>query len=276
MDLELKGRRALVTGSTKGIGEGIARLLAGEGARVIVHGRNQRRAEEVAARIGAAGIALGDLSTDEGADATCEAALAALGGHVEILVNNAGGGWTDPDTGIASTTQAFLDVTMKHWVATYQSNTLSAVRLIQRLVPAMQEAGFGRIIQISSAVGTQPNNIGPDYSSAKAGINNMTVSLAGALRGTGITVNTISPGIITTEGVLKSWGKEIARQSGWGDPGPEELERLLAKERLNLPVNRLGRVEDIGRIACLLASPLSGFVTGADHRVDGGQCRSVN
>lgn len=269
MDLALAGRRALVTGSSSGIGAGIARMLAEEGCTVVVHGRDRERADAIAAEIGAAGVALGDLSTDEGADATVEAAVAALGGPVEILINNAGGGSGN------STSQAFMDVTLDHWIATYQSNTLAAMRMIERCVPAMCDALFGRVIQISSAVGVQPNNLGPSYSSAKAAMNNMTVSLAGALKGKGITVNTVSPGVIITPAML-SWGRSLSKNLGWGDPSPEELERLIATERLNLPAGRIGRVEDIAMMVCLLASPRSGYITGANHRIDGGQIRSVN
>lgn len=269
MDLELGARRALVTGSSSGIGAGIARMLAEEGCKVVVHGRDRERAEKVAGEIGAAGVAIGDLATDAGADATIEAATEALGGPVEVLVNNAGGSSGN------STSQAFMEVTLDHWIATYQSNTLAAMRMIERTVPAMSEAGFGRIVQISSAVGVQPNNLGPNYSSAKAAMNNMTVSLAGALKGKGITVNTVSPGVIITPGML-SWGRSLAKTLGWGDPSPEELERRIATERLNLPAGRIGRVEDIAMMVCLLASPRSGYITGANHRIDGGQVRSVN
>ena len=269
MDLQLSGRRALVTGSSSGIGAGIARMLAEEGCKVVVHGRDRRRAEKVADQIGAAGVALGDLSTDEAADSVCAEACAALGGDVEILVNNSGGG-----TGTNNST-GFLGVSVAGWIETYQSNTIAAVRMIERLVPGMKAGGFGRIIQISSAVSVQPNNLGPDYSGAKAAMNNMTVSLAGSLKGTGITVNTISPGVILTPGVLV-WGRQIAEKSGWGNPDPDELERRIADDRLNLPAGRIGRVEDIALMACLLASPRSGYITGANHRIDGGQVRSVN
>ncbi|MCB2062958.1 MAG: SDR family oxidoreductase [Novosphingobium sp.] len=269
MDLQLTGRRALVTGSSSGIGAGIVRMLAEEGCKVVVHGRDRERAEAIAAEIGAAGVALGDLATDEGADATIETARKALDGSVEILINNAGGGSGN------STSQAFMDVTLDHWIATYQSNTLAAMRMIERCVPAMSDALFGRVIQISSAVGVQPNNLGPSYSSAKAAMNNMTVSLAGALKGKGITVNTVSPGVIITPAML-SWGRSLAKNLGWGDPSPDELERLIATERLNLPAGRIGRVEDIAMMVCLLASPRSGYITGANHRIDGGQIRSVN
>src|SRR5262249_27508348 len=94
MELKLKGRRALVTGSSSGIGESIARMLAQEGCAVVVHGRNRERAEKVAADINAVGVAIGELSTDEGAAAVHAHARAALGGSVEILINNAGGSST--------------------------------------------------------------------------------------------------------------------------------------------------------------------------------------
>lgn len=270
MDLQLKGRRAIVTGSSSGIGAGVAKMLAEEGARVVVHGRNRGRAEAVAADIGAAGVAIGDLSTDEGADATVAAARAALGGEVEILVNNAGG-----SGGGNTTSRGVLDVTIPEWIATYQSNTLAAMRMNQRCVPGMVENKWGRIIQISSAVGVQPNNLGPDYSCAKAALNNLTVTLAGSLRGTGITVNTVSPGVIITPAML-SWGRQIAKQNGWGQPDDEELERRIATERLNLPAGRIGRVEDIALVVCMLSSPRSGYVTATNHRVDGGQIRAMN
>jgi NAD(P)-dependent dehydrogenase (short-subunit alcohol dehydrogenase family) len=269
MDLQLSGRRALVTGSNSGIGAGVARMLAQEGAAVVVHGRNRERAEAVAAEIGAAGVALGDLSTDEGADQAFEDAKKALGGSIEILVNNAGGGVGN------TTSRGVLDVTPPEWIATYQTNTLAAVRMIRRAAPEMVAAGFGRIIQISSAVGIQPNNLGPDYSGAKAAMNNLTITLAGSLKGVGVTVNTVSPGVIVTPAML-SWGRQIARQSGWGDPSPEELEKRIALERLNLPAGRIGRVEDIALMVCTLASPRAGYITGANHRVDGGQIRAIS
>jgi NAD(P)-dependent dehydrogenase (short-subunit alcohol dehydrogenase family) len=271
MDLKLAGRRALVTGSNSGIGEGVARMLIAEGAAVVIHGRNRERAEKVAAELGAAGVAIGDLSTDEGADATFEQSRKALGGNIEILVNNAGGGVD------GTTTRGVMNVTIPEWVATYQANTLAAMRMNLRTAPEMVEAKWGRIIHISSAVGVQPNNLGPDYSGAKAAINNLTVTLAGALRGTGVTVNTVSPGIILTPNLISGWGRTIAKQSGWGDKlSDEELERRLANDRLALPAGRVGRVEDIGLVVCMLASPLCGYVTAANHRVDGGQIRSIN
>ncbi|MCI4592295.1 SDR family NAD(P)-dependent oxidoreductase [Sphingobium sp. BYY-5] len=268
MDLQLKGRRALVTGSSSGIGEGIARMLAEEGVKVVVHGRNRERAENVAAQIGAVGVATGDLSSDEAAAAVQAEACVALGGNIEILVNNAGGSST------GNTTKAPIEISTQDYISNYHANALASVRLCQLVVSDMTAARFGRIINVSSAVAVQPNNLGADYSSAKAALNNFTVSLAGALRGVGITVNTLSPGIIMVDGLLR-----FGRQK-YGNPNLtiDEVTKRLADDKVFAlpPAGRLGTPQDLAIIACTLASPLSGFITGANYRVDGGQVRGLN
>lgn len=268
MDLQLKGRRALVTGSSSGIGKAIAHMLAQEGCAVVVHGRNRERAEQVAADINAAGVAIGDLSSDEGAAAVYAEARAALGGNIEILVNNAGGSST------GNTTKTPVEISIADWISNYHTNTLAAVRLCRLAVPDMVAAQFGRVINISSAVAVQPNNLGADYSGAKAALNNFTVSLAGSLKGVGVTANTISPGIIMVDG-MKAWGLKK-----YGDPNLtiEEITKRMAAEKVfdMPPVGRLGTPEDLALVTCMLASPLSGFVTGANYRVDGGQIKSLN
>jgi NAD(P)-dependent dehydrogenase (short-subunit alcohol dehydrogenase family) len=267
VDLDLKGRRALVTGSSSGIGEGIARMLAAEGCAVVVHGRNRERAEQVAREIDAAGIALGELSTDEGAASVYDQARTALGGSVEILVNNAGGASSD------SSNRGPLQVTVDEWIETYQGNTLAAVRMVLHCVPDMVEAKWGRVIQISSAVALEPNNLGPNYTGAKASLNNFTVSLAGSLHGTGVTVNTVTPGIIVMDGLIR-WGREQ-----YGNPGMtrEQVVQRMADDKIfNIPpAGRLGSPEDVAAVVCLLASPVSGFVTSSNYRVDGGQVRGM-
>lgn len=267
LDLELAGRRTLVTGSSSGIGQGIAEVLAREGAKVVVHGRNRERAEKVAAAIGAVGVALGDLSTDEGAAEVHRQSVEALGGPIEILVNNAGGSATD------STTRPPLEVTIAEWVGNYHGNTLSSVRMVLHTAPAMVEAGWGRLIQISSAVSLQPNNLGPDYSGAKAALNNFTVSLAGSLRNTGVTANTVTPGVIMMDSLLQ-WGR-----SQYGDDSMSVdavTHRMAADGIFELPpAGRLGTPEDIALAVAMLASPRAGFVTGSNYRVDGGQVRAA-
>ncbi|MCE7796214.1 SDR family oxidoreductase [Sphingobium sufflavum] len=268
MDLQLSGRRALVTGSSSGIGEGIARTLAAEGARVVVHGRNRERAEKVAAEIQAAGVAIGDLSTDEGAASVHAEAVAALGGPIEILINNAGGSST------GNTTKTPIEIDLPDWISNYHANMLGSVRLCRLSVPDMVAARFGRVINVSSAVAVQPNNMGADYSGAKSALNNFTVSLAGSLKGVGVTVNTVSPGIIAVDGLLR-FGR-----GKYGNPDltiEEVTHKLAADGAFDLPpAGRLGTPQDLAIIICTLASPLSGFVTGANYRVDGGQVRSLN
>jgi NAD(P)-dependent dehydrogenase (short-subunit alcohol dehydrogenase family) len=267
VDLELKGRRALVTGSSSGIGEAVARMLAEEGAAVIVHGRNRERAEKVASEIKAAGVAIGDLSTDEGAASVHEEARAALGGNIEILINNAGGSST------GNTSKAPLEITVADYLSNYHANTLGAVRLSLLAVPDMVAAKFGRVINVSSAVAMQPNNVGADYSIAKSALNNFTVSLAGSLKGVGVTVNTVTPGVIMVDGLVR-FGR-----ARFGDPDmsfEEIAQRLAAAKVFDLPpVGRLGLPDEVAMVACMLASPRQGYVTGSNYRVDGGQVRSV-
>jgi len=268
MDLQLKGRRALVTGSSSGIGEAMAHMLAEEGAVVVIHGRNRERAEKVAKDIGAAGVAIGALQSDGGAEAVHAEAVAALGGNIEILINNAGGN----SEGNTSKTPA--EIAVADFISNYRANTLGAVQLCQLCIPDMTAAKFGRIINVSSAVAVQPNNMGVDYSAAKAALNNFTVSLAGSLKGVGITANILSPGIIMVDGLLR-----FGRQK-FGNPDMtfvEVSDRFAAEKVFDMPpVGRLGMPRDLAMVACMLASPLSGFITGANYRVDGGQIRSLN
>ncbi len=267
MDLQLKGRRALVTGSSSGIGEAIARMLAAEGARVVVHGRNRERAEKVAVEIGAAGVAIGALSSDEGAAEVHAASVAALGGTVEILINNAGGSST------GNTSKPPIEISADDWVSNYHTNTLAAVRLCRHCVPDMVAAKFGRVVNVSSAVALQPNNLGADYSGAKAALNNYTVSLAGSLKGVGVTVNTLTPGVIMVDGLLR-FGRMRYKDETLSIA--DVTNRLAEEKVFDLPpAGRLGTPEELAIMACTLASPIMGFVTGTNVRVDGGQVRSI-
>jgi NAD(P)-dependent dehydrogenase (short-subunit alcohol dehydrogenase family) len=267
MDLRLTGRRALVTGSSSGIGEAIARMLAEEGCAVVVHGRNRERAEKVAIEIGAAGVAVGDLSQDEGAVAVHAGARTALGDSIEILINNAGGSST------GNTSRAPLDIAVADFLSNYHANALAAVRMVRLTVPAMIAARFGRVIQVSSAVAIQPNNLGSDYSAAKSALNNFTVSLAGSLKGVGVTVNTVTPGVIMVDGLVR-----FARNRfGDANMSVEDITQRLSEQKVfDLPpAGRLGHPEEVAMVACMLASPRLGYVTGSNYRVDGGQIRAV-
>ena len=263
MDLGLAGKRALVTGSSSGIGAGIARLLAAEGCAVVVHGRDAAKARAVADSIGAAGVAIGDLSTNAGADA-----VAAAAGVIDILVNNAGGA-------VGTSAMMWDEVDEAGWEATYQMNAIAAARMIRRLLPSMKAKGWGRIINIASAAATQPIPYGPDYGAAKAAMLNMTVSLTKALGSCGVTANSISPGMILTPAV-EGWLAELRGTMGWGDISIAEAEARATRELTPVPVGRAGRVEEIAHVVCMIASPASGYMTGANIRMDGGQVQSVN
>jgi NADP-dependent 3-hydroxy acid dehydrogenase YdfG len=167
MDTGLSGKRALVTGSSAGLGEAIAKMLAAEGASVVVHGRDAERTAAVAAELRAAGgdavAVIGDLATDAGADAVSDAA-----GDVDVLVNNAG--YYD---GLP-----WSAVTAEMWAQIYEVNVISAVRLIERLVPAMRRRGRGRVIQIGGGLALQPVADQPHYNATLAARHNLTVSLA--------------------------------------------------------------------------------------------------
>ena len=268
MDLQLKGRRALVTGSSSGIGEAIVRLLTEEGAQVVVHGRNRERAERVAADIGAAGVAIGELSEDGAAEAVHGEAVAALGGNIEILINNAGG------NSEGNTSKKPADISVADFMSNYRANTLGAVALCQLCVPAMVEARFGRIVNVSSAVAMQPNFMGADYSAAKAALLNYTVSLAGSLRGENVCPNVLTPGVILVEGLVRFGRMKFGDDSLTAD---QVNERLAAEAVFEVPpAGRFGLPHELAMVAAMLASPANGFITGANYRVDGGQTRGLN
>lgn len=269
MELQLTGKRALVTGSSSGIGVAIAEMLAAEGASVVVNGRDQTRVDAVAGRLTdqgyQAGTACGDLSTDDGCHAVVEAANAAFGG-IDILVNNAGGS-------AASDSPNWFAYDTSQWVDTYQRNTLAAVRLIQALAPAMKERGWGRIINISTAAAITPTSGQADYGPAKAAMLNMSLGLSKALKQSGVTVNSVSPGMIRTEGLVRVLAK-MAERRGWGDD-IAQAEAYIAKGG-GQTVTRIGEVQDIGYAVVMLASPRSDFINGINFHVDGGLSPSLS
>ena len=280
MDLELTGKRALVTGSSSGIGAAIVRVLAAEGAIVMVHGRDEAKTQAVAQGLIDQGVnasyVTGELSQEEDCARVAERALEVLGG-VDVLVNNAGGmaAVNRPDTTAETFNRPWLETPWDDWRWTYEQNVGSTVRLIQALAPGMIERGFGRIINISSASATQTEPDLADYQPAKAAITNLTSGLAKSLGGTGVTVNAVTPGTIATEGVRAGF-VEWARQLGWGTAEWAEIERRFTTEVIPQPTKHFGRPEDIARMVAFLASPQAGYMTGSNYRVDGGVCRSVN
>jgi 3-oxoacyl-[acyl-carrier protein] reductase len=264
MDLRLDGKRTLVTGGSVGLGEAIAKALAAEGAAVAVHGRREDRTGAVVADIEARGgkavAVLGDLMVEEEVASVAERACAELGG-VDILVNNAGG---------TGEKLVWETTPISAWKDTFDRNVLAAVRLIDHLLPAMRQAGWGRIVNISSVAGVMPQPTGPDYSASKAALNNLGLSLAKSLGASGVTVNTVCPGMIHTP-KLEEVFRQMGTAAGWVGEGAgwEELEQTFLRIS-QVPLGRTGRPEEVAHAVAFLCSPLAGYITGATLRIDGG------
>ena len=269
MDLQLKGKVAFITGSSSGIGASIARTLAHEGATVIVHGRNAERTKQVADEIneqgGKAFAVIGSLSEEVSAKTVVEEALKAAG-RIDILVNNAGGTDAAPIT--------WENGSMADWHEKFEQNFFSAIRVIRAILPQMKDLGWGRIVQISTGLATQPGAFMVDYAAAKAAMNNTTVSLAREFARFGITINTVSPGPIVTP-AFERVVRGTAEANGWGGDW-DEIEKRFSQEVVPTPVGRVGRVEEIANAVAFLASPLAGFINGANLRIDGGYVTAVN
>jgi 3-oxoacyl-[acyl-carrier protein] reductase len=265
MDLQLKDKTALVTGSSKGIGEAIAMALAREGVNVVVHGRDGVQAERVVSAIAATGgrafAVLGDLTQEEAVERLV-AEAEAYAGRINILVNNAGG--SGPKTDWQTTTAA-------GWDSTYDRNVLAAVRVSTRLLPGMREARWGRVINISSGAATMPPATGPDYSAAKAAMNALTASMAKAVADEGVTVNAISPGAIKSAKLERGFRTVAAARGIAPEDAPwEDIQRGVLPLFANVPLGRVGELDELADTVAFLASPLAGYITGINLHVDGG------
>ncbi len=259
MDLGLAGKRALVTASTGGIGADIARRLAGEGCAVLLHGRDEARAQAAVAELrgagGDVGVVLGDL-TDDTAAAGVAAAAERFG--VEIVVHNAGP-FSEND---------WTTTTPRDWLEAMDGNVVSIVRLTTALLPVLRRAGWGRVVTIGTRGGTIPLTNMVEYSAAKAAVVNLTVGLAQHLAGTGVTANCVTPGVIATDGLRRMFAARAA-EAGWPQDWASLEPRIVADYAPN-PSGRLGTGADIAAAVAFLVSPLADYVNGTELRVDGG------
>lgn len=263
MDLGLTGKRALVTGSTSGIGEGIARELAREGARVVVHGRRRNEAGRVVMDIERAGgraiACVSDLANDGGAANLADTANRSLGG-VDILVNNAGTYDFDSTWGTLEPSD---------WLDRFNVNVASAVRITTLLLPELKASRWGRIVNISSSDAVSPSATLPEYAASKAALANTTLTLARECHGTGVTVNSITPGFVLTPTVI-SYLRTVASDREWPARDDREIAERALSELFDNPLGGWGRAEDIAYVAAMLCGEQAGWITAADLRVDGG------
>jgi 3-oxoacyl-[acyl-carrier protein] reductase len=245
MDLQLKGRKALVTGASVGIGRGIAHALAAEGVRLALTARRMDKLQEVAAEIAAAGgaepvIFEQDMLAEDAAPRIAQRALAGMGG-VDILVNNAGGSRSFKD----------LHVSEEAWNEAITLNFHRPRQLGDALIDQMIERRWGRIINITGK--SEPDHVNGAFC-AKAGMHSWAKGLSRMVGPHGVTVNCIPPGRIHSEQIFRNYT-------------PEYRQWQCENE---IPMGRYGEPEDLANLVCFLASPKASYITGAVIPVDGG------
>jgi 3-oxoacyl-[acyl-carrier protein] reductase len=244
MDLQLKGRTALVTGASMGIGRAIARMLASEGVKLAAVARRQPLLEELAAEIARAqdpapALIVQDVMAPDAAERIRDQAVAALG-KVEILVNSAGGSRPLP-----------IDAGEGRWEEAMTLNFTRVRQLTQAVLPGMMERNWGRIVNITGK--SEPEHINAAFA-AKAGVHAWAKGLSRDVGRFGITVNSVAPGRIMSEQIRRNYP-------------PEERERF---SRAEIPVGRYGEPEELAVMAVFLCSPLAAYITGTVIPVDGG------
>jgi 3-oxoacyl-[acyl-carrier protein] reductase len=253
--LGLEDRVCLVTGSSAGIGLETVRLLAEEGARVVVTGRSEERVEQARTETGAAlGIAC-DLSDPE-APAQVVARVTEELGPVTVLVNNVGVAYQ----------RSFEELTEENWAEVWQLNVMSYVRAIRAVVPGMRELGGGAIVNVSSTAGKRPSTGMPDYSVAKAAVLSLSRLVADLYAGDGIRCNAVTPGPTASPAWLAPGGLADQASQRTGKSRNEVLDGV-GKGR---PLGRFAEPEEIATVIAFLCSDRASYVTGAAWSVDGG------
>jgi NAD(P)-dependent dehydrogenase (short-subunit alcohol dehydrogenase family) len=247
MEINLSGHTAVITGGSRGLGEAMARALAGAGAQVALVARDRARLEQVRDAIVATN-AVAEVFT---ADVTREDEVAKLAdeikerfGSPQILINNAG----------INLRKNLVEFTLEEFRSVLDASLISTFLMCRAFVPGMQGTGYGRILNMTSIMSHVSLPGRAAYSSAKAALLGLTRALAQELAAERITVNGVSPGPIGTDMNLQLMSN------------PEVSAQFLA----NLPVGRWGKVEEVGALACYLCSEAAGFITGTDIVIDGG------
>jgi 3-oxoacyl-[acyl-carrier protein] reductase len=267
MQLGLKDKVVLVTGGSKGIGKAVAEAFAAEGAKVAIAARGAQELENAAREIskstGSEVIGIPADSTKADDIIRMTNAVIQRFGTVHVLVNNAGG---------VGEFAPFETLTDDDWLNVLNLNVLSAVRATRAVLPHMQKQKWGRIINISSESGTQPDAFMPHYNASKASLNNLTKSLSKAYAKDGILVNTVSPAFIMTP-LVSDLLKKMAAEQGISEE--QVTANFLATNRPHIELKRPGASEEVASAVVFLASEQASFITGTNLRVDGGSVASV-
>jgi len=259
MDLDLKDRKVLITGAAEGIGRALALAFGKAGARVAGCARTQSRLHALEEEMEGKGHLLQTV------DVICpgqlkdfhDNVLEQLGG-LDVLVNN---------VGAVGKLATFHELTDQDWRESFEINLLPAVRLCRMFIPTLKHSGSPRIINISSIAGSRPGDIFPHYSAMKAGLSNLTVSLAQTLMEDHILVNSVSPGPVWS----RSWEnetQEVAKQTG--KPLHEVEEEIKTGTAQSVPLKRMGVPEDVTGLVLFLASDHASWITATNFTVDGG------
>jgi NAD(P)-dependent dehydrogenase (short-subunit alcohol dehydrogenase family) len=263
MNIDLTGKRAVVTGSTSGIGFAIARGLASSGAAVTVNGRSQknvdaatRRLREEVPRAKVEGV-VADLATAAGV-----AAFIARVAETDILVNNLGIFEPKP----------FAEISDADWLRFFETNVMSGVRMSRHYLPGMVNRGWGRVVFISSESGLNIPVEMVHYGMTKTAQLAISRGLAESVAGTGVTVNAVLPGPTRSEGVVDFFA-QLAKERG---VPVEQLEKeFVTTHRPTSLIKRIATVEEVANMVVYVSSPQASATTGAALRVDGGVVRTI-
>ncbi|MBA2766435.1 MAG: SDR family oxidoreductase [Actinomycetota bacterium] len=258
MDLELEGRVCVVTGASRGIGLATARLLAEEGARVLIVGRDAASAQEAAAQVGGEALAL-DV-TEAGAAEEVTGCADTLGG-VWALVNNAGTSFARP----------LEELTDADWQGQWELHVMAPMRLMRALAPRMAAAGGGRIVNVCSSAGKRPSLTNAAYAVTKAAQLSLSRVFADRHAAEGVLVNAVAPGAVSSPLWTGDGGLADQAAAAQGTTRDEALAAQAAK----IPVGRLAEPEEVAAVIALLCSPRSSAVTGAAWSADGGTVQTI-